>query len=249
MADGVGDQLAEQQFHGERGLVEFPVAQLPKGRGTDFADEGRIGGQVPGGDPPGVQSVGAGDQQRDVVAGMGGRHGVQDRLTRLLRRALLVGQDPAQLVEDDIDVAVPVLDEPVGVQDELAALGEVELGCFEGQPPEAERRPLGKVGEGHGAVRGDQRGRRVGRAGHGAALRGRVVYRVQAGRPDDPGAARLGMFPVQAHHDVVEVGEDFVRGEVEFGEAARGRTQTAHGRGGEHAVTDDVTDEETDPGA
>lgn len=38
-------------------------------------------------------------------------------------------------------------------------------------------------------------------------------------------------------------------GEVEFGEAARGGAQLAHGGGGEHAVADDVPDEEADTGA
>ena len=44
------------------------------------------------------------------------------------------------------------------------------------------------------------------------------------------------------------MGEDLVRGEVEFGEAARGGAQPAHGGGGVHAVADDVADDERRPG-
>ncbi len=45
------------------------------------------------------------------------------------------------------------------------------------------------------------------------------------------------------------MGQDLVRGEVQLGEAAGGGAQAAHGGRGEHAVADDVADEEPDAGA
>ena len=49
--------------------------------------------------------------------------------------------------------------------------------------------------------------------------------------------------------EVVEVGEEFVGGQVDVGEGAYGGAQPAHGGGGVDAVADDVADDEGDPGA
>ena len=46
-----------------------------------------------------------------------------------------------------VDVPVAVLDEPVGVEHQPAALGQLQLGGLEGQAAEAERRAGGQVGE------------------------------------------------------------------------------------------------------
>ena len=57
------------------------------------------------------------------------------------------------------------------------------------------------------------------------------------------------LVPVEAPHEIVEMGEDLVRAEVEFGEVARGGAQPAHGGGGVQPMTDDITDDEGDAGA
>lgn len=82
--------------------------------------------------------MGAGDQQGHVVAGPGRQQRVQDRLAGLLRRAPGAAEDGAELLQAGVDVTVPVLDQSVGVEDELAALGQLQLDRLEGHPAESE---------------------------------------------------------------------------------------------------------------
>ncbi|MDQ1013023.1 hypothetical protein QFZ82_007508 [Streptomyces sp. V4I23] len=62
-------------------------------------------------------------------------------------------QGVSQKFEAGVDVAVAVLDEPVGVQDQPGALGQLQFGGLDGQArTQAEGRGDGHVGEGDDAV-------------------------------------------------------------------------------------------------
>lgn len=67
--------------------------------------------------------------------------------------------------------------------------------------------------------------------------------------PGLPHGLRGVLVPVEAPHEIVEVGEDLVRAEVQFGEVARGDAQSAHGGGGMHPMADDIPDDQGDTGA
>ena len=60
-------------------------------------------------------------------------------------------------------------------------------------------------------------------------------------------AALVAGFRGQSYDQVVEVGEEFVGGEVDVGEGAYGGAQPAHGGRGLDAVADDVPDDQGDP--
>lgn len=47
VADGVGDQLTDDQFRGGHEVVQPPFAELPGGHVPGGTDDGRIGGEVP----------------------------------------------------------------------------------------------------------------------------------------------------------------------------------------------------------
>ncbi|GDY70114.1 hypothetical protein SAV14893_095070 [Streptomyces avermitilis] len=81
-----------------------------------------------------------------------------------------------------------------------------------------------------------------------------VVDGVEAGGADACGGFG-GAFGAAAFvggevdDEVVEVGEEFVGGQVDVGEGAYGGADAAHGGGGADAVADDVADDEGDAGA
>lgn len=90
----------------------------------------------------------------------------------------------------------------------------------------------------------------VSRGGQGAASGDRVVDGVQAGRSGDVVALFVG-GPVLVHllHQLVQMAEDLVRGQVEGGEVVHGCPQPPHGGGGVQPVADHIADDEGDPGA
>jgi hypothetical protein len=63
------------------------------------------------------------------------------------------------------------------------------------------------------------------------------------------GRVRGALVGGQAQHEVVEVGEQLVGGQVDVGQGADRGAQPAHGGGGADAVPDDVPDDEGDPRA
>ncbi|GAA3245560.1 hypothetical protein GCM10020256_72530 [Streptomyces thermocoprophilus] len=84
---------------------------------------------------------------------------------------------------------------------------------------------------------------------HSRAVDG-VVHGVQAG------GAEFGDLPAvgdavagEVRDEVVEMGEEFVRGQVDIGEGAYRHAQPAHGRRGRDAVAHDVADDEGDAAA
>lgn len=117
----------------------------------------------------------------------------------------------------------------------------------------AQRRPLGKVGQAHRAVGGHHGGGQVARSGQGAAPGGGVVDRVEAGRADDLLALRASVGRLllirQAVDQVIQVGEDLVRGVVEVGQGVHGRAQAAHGGRRVQTMADHIADDEGDAGS
>src|SRR5262249_18020793 len=132
--------------------------------------------------------------------------------------------------EPGVYVAVAGLDQAVGVEGEQAALRQVHFEGLEGQSAQAQRGPGGQVQKFNGAIRVDHGRWGVSGAGEGAAAGYRVVDRVQAGGADvrRHGPARAVVcfgFDGQPDDQVVELGEELVRGEVDVGEGAHGGTE------------------------
>ena len=188
--DGVGDQLADDQFGGERRPRPAPrrPAARAQRRGARRPPPGRAGtSQVA--TCSASSAAGAGEQQGDVVARDGPGSTVAQHARRRSppgsrsgpRRARGAagrgrrrcrGRGPRRARRCRGRARLPS--------------GSSTLGGLEGQAAEAQRRPGRQLGEAHGAVRADQDGRRVAGAGHGAAAGDRVVDGVQAGGPGDP---------------------------------------------------------------
>lgn len=84
--------------------------------GADAGDGLWVGGDVPVSDLVGVQQPRAGDEQDDVVEGAFGQQGVDDCLAGLFRGTVRVGQGLPQEVQAGVEIAVAVLEEPVGEQ-------------------------------------------------------------------------------------------------------------------------------------
>lgn len=130
--DGVGRQLADDQLGGEGQLVQAPGLQSTGDVSADAGDGRRIGRNVPLGDLAGVQQPGAGDEQSDVVVGALRQQGVEDCLAGLFRGAVgVTGQGVSQEVQAGVEIAMAVLDQPVGEQGQPAALGQLQCGAFE----------------------------------------------------------------------------------------------------------------------
>ena len=189
VADGVGDQLAEDQLGGERQLVQAPVGQLPGDRGAHLGDGRRVGRARSHSAIRSAASARVRATSRAMSSlGRAGQQGVEDGLGRSPRATgRRAASARAQQLEARVDVPVAVLDEPVGVEDQPAALGQLAA------------RPSRRAGRrGRAADRRARRGtRRVPsgrtRAGGGMAGAGhrcscrddRVVDGVQAGGAGD----------------------------------------------------------------
>ncbi len=147
-----------------------------------------------------------------------------------------------------VDVPVPVLDQPVGIEGDDRALGQVDFHRLEGQPADPEGRSGGHGEELRGAAGQDEGRRRVAGSGQGEAAGDGIVDGVEAGGAEfgDLFSAVVGG---QVGDQVVEVGEELVRGQVDVGEGAHGRAQPAHGGRGLDAVADHVADDQPDPAA
>jgi hypothetical protein len=260
VADGVGEQLADNQLGREGDLLESPAGQLAGDPAADVGDDRRLGGQVPGDDPVGGQGPGAGDKQGRVILGSLRKQGVDQAVAdgfqrrcgvrRAVGREADVGQYLAHRGQPGVDVALPGFDQAVGVQDEQAALGQLDLGFLEGQPAQAQRRARGKVEEPGRAVGVDDGRRRVAGPGQRAAAGHRIVDRVQARSGQVGGSvAALGqaLLVSQARDDVIEPGEQLARFEVDIRQRPDGGAQPAHGGGRVDAVAGHVADDQRDP--
>lgn len=145
-------------------------------------------------------------------------------------------------------------DETVGVQRQHTALREIQLERLEGQAAHPQRGTVREVGERDGAVGIDDRGRGMARARHGALPAHRVVHHVQTAGADRLHPARTvvgsgALLPGGAADHVVEVGEYFLRGQVQVGEGLYGGPQPPHGRSAVDAVTGDLAHHQGDPGS
>ncbi len=245
VADGVGDQFADEQFGGGHRIGQPPPPELGCGLAAGLCDGGRVGGHLPGGDVRGVQRVGAGDEERHVVGVAVGQQGLQDGVTQGVQRGRRLGERLAQGLHAGVDVAVAGFDQAVAVQREQAAFRQGDVDGVEGCAAHPQWRSRFDVDEGDGAIRGDDGGWRVAGAGQGAVAGDRVVHGVQAGGADLPG--HLGAVPDFVEDEVVEVGQQLVRGQVDIGQGAHGRAEPSHGRGGVQAVADDVADDQCHP--
>ena len=83
--------------------------------------------------------------------------------------------------------------------------------------------------------------------GYRAASGDRVVDRVQTGRSDVPGRLVAPGLLGETEHEVVQVGEELVRGQVDVCESAYRGTQSAHGRRCLDPVPDHVAHDEAHP--
>lgn len=130
-------------------------------------------------------------------------------------------EDPLQFGDPLVYVPLAARHQPVGVEGEQAALGQFELGGLERQSTDAERRSRLCAYRGPGAVRRDDQRQRMAGARQREAAGDRVVDRVQAGRPELAG--RLGSagglkVAGQVEDQVVQVGQQLVRRQVDVGE-------------------------------
>ena len=153
VADGVGDQFADDQLGGERRPPSSPhaascsVATSARAPATAAG----IGGHVPGGDLARASRARVrATQQGDVVGRRrSGSRALEHRRRRsppaspagLRQRAAQQSPCPSSMSRS------AGLDQAVGVEGEQAALGQLQLGGLEGQAAEAERRPGGQVEE------------------------------------------------------------------------------------------------------
>lgn len=156
-------------------------------------------------------------------------------------------QSLAEQLHPHIDVLGAVLDQPVGVEDQLSTDGQIQFGSLERHAAEPQRRPGRKVGEVHSAVGVDQCGEVMPRAGHGAVSGDGIVDRIQAGRSDDPDTdVRAPLFPVDTVDEVVEVAEELIGRQIERGEVVHRGAESPHGCGGVQSMADDITHDQSD---
>lgn len=247
---GVGDQLAEDQFRGEAEVREAPLVEFLRRGVAHGAHGARLERYLPLGNPVRAERPGPGDEQGHVVGGPGRQQHVEHGPAALVRVPVGVAEGRAQQFESLADVPGPFLDQPVRVEDELAAFREVQLRGFEGhaaQPQWGSGRQLHDLRR---AVGGDHQGWQVAGPRHRAALGHGVVDGVQAGRAQYA-AVHVVTLPVvvDALYEVVQAGQDLVGRQVEGGEVVHGRAQAPHGGGGVQAVPDDVADDQRDAAA
>ena len=170
-------------------------------------------------------------------------------LRRTVRRP---AEGRAQQVQPGVDVAVAVLDQPVGVEHQPGALRQLQFGGLEGQAAQAQRRGGGQFRKLHAPVGVTTAGRRVAGPGHGDPPGDRVVDRVQAGGAGDRRRARSPSPLVLASMRVdqlVQVAQQFVGRQVQGGEVVHGGAQPAHGGRRVQAVADHIADDQRHPGA
>ncbi|MDQ0956569.1 hypothetical protein QFZ66_000447 [Streptomyces sp. B4I13] len=105
---------------------------------------------------------------------------------------------------------------------------------------------------GPGAVRGDDQRQGMAGARQREAPGNRVVDGVQAGGAGLAGRLEVTVRPQVAgevQDQVVQMGQQFVRRQVDVGEGADRRAQSAHAGRGVQTVADDIADDQGDPGA
>jgi hypothetical protein len=258
--DGVGDELADQQLGREGHFWNAPGGQLARGPGASLGDDRRVGGQVPADDPVRRQGPGAGHEQGGVIYRRLGKQLIDQAVADGIQRCggirgstgldVDLAQDLAHRIQPGVDVPVILarFDQPVGVQDEQAALGQLDLGLLEGQPAQAQREADRQVEILSRAVRGHDGRNRMAGPGQRAATRHRVVYGVQARRAEvGGGVGRQLLLGRQPRDHIVEPGEQLFRGQVNVRERPDRGAEPAHGRGGVDAVPDHVADHEAHP--
>ncbi|KMS91260.1 hypothetical protein ACZ91_10875 [Streptomyces regensis] len=190
VADGVGDQFADDEPGGELDLLH-PAGQLLSDvrPGPGHADGVTV--QVPAGDVASAQDVGACEEQRDVVVGSISRQqGVEHGVAGCLQGEGGLGECLADQGDTRFDVVVAAFDQAIGVEGKDAAFGEVELRRFERKATQAQRWSGWQFEEVGGSVKAHHGGQHMPRAGEGALAGDGVVDGVQAG-----GAVRAPRWP------------------------------------------------------
>ena len=190
--DGVGDQLADHQFGGERRARLSPqAASWPAASFRARGDHGRVGGDVPGGDAGRrARARVRATQQGDVVGGPVGQQGVDHGVAGVLQRrwpgAASASAQPGQALRRCRGRGTRSGRRCTGPAG-CPRAGRARWSRTAGRPARAAGRP-GVGGSLRGAVGGDQDGRRMAGRGQRAAPGDRVVDRVQAGGAQLAGA-------------------------------------------------------------
>lgn len=156
MPDDVADQLAHQQLGGGYEITESPCVQLfayvlaSLSGCPGIVREGE-GGDVEGSGAPGTDDEQGGVVRRLLVVGQQSRHDPAAQLLQAPDAVLLIGgpeggrihhgsgEGLAQLSQSLVGVPGGGFDEPVGVQDEKAVVGQVQLMGLEGRPGGSQR--------------------------------------------------------------------------------------------------------------
>ncbi len=95
VADGVGDQLADDQLGDVCGVVQSPDGQLVRCLFAGVGDDGGLSRQAPCGDVIGVEGLRPGEEQGDVVGRALRQQRVQDAVAGVLQGSGGVGQRAA----------------------------------------------------------------------------------------------------------------------------------------------------------
>lgn len=183
VAEGVADEFAHDQFGDVRQFGERPAFQL----GADQTAR-RSGGRPVGRERPdhhvrvglreGLRHEHHGVVETPVTAAVGPG---PRRLAAVRQRDRRAVDRRTQAFQQDVDVLVPVLDQPVGVHHEAAAFRHLRRHLVVGDDPRAQGRARGHVQEGGTTGGVDHQGGQVTRAGQPVRPLGVVVDGAQAG--------------------------------------------------------------------
>lgn len=160
VAQGVGDELADEQFGGVHQVVQIPGGELFAGQLAGAADRAELAREAPVAHRVRGEPLDTGHQQGDVVLAVPGVEGRQDVVADVFEGLRRFGEGLPEGVEALVERVVAGLDEPVGVQREEGALLELHLDLLEGLAADAERHARRDVEQQGGLARlGDDRGR------------------------------------------------------------------------------------------